>query len=74
MRTRLVGYRDIHRIVDNNKDVFWDGWTAVFVDRRYNGMMQTNGIFYDDQWCVQYRSAPDSSGRWAVPARYAKPS
>lgn len=70
MKTIDLSYDDVHQLVDARKNAFWDGWTAVFVDPRYDGFMQKNGIYYREKWSIQYRSQPNEKGMWGVPITY----
>ena len=65
-----MNYNKIHQFVDSRRNVFWDGWTAVLVERRGDGFLRPDGIFYRGAWGVQRKVRPDSNGIWKVPARY----
>jgi phage I-like protein len=68
LKTIKVDYETIHKIVEDNKNAMWDGWTAVFLRPNRNAYTQKKGMFYKGRWnVVVLRSNPDSNGLWEVP-------
>lgn len=70
MKNVALSYEDIHDVVDNRRNAFWDGWTAVFVDTKRNGFMHPKGIYHNGRWAIAHRYNVGSDGKWRVPARY----
>jgi hypothetical protein len=71
MQYAYIDYDHIHDVVDSS-DAFWDGYEAVFINRRRDGYADLNGMFIDGQWVTVFRSGPDKRGLWKVPVRHVK--
>ncbi len=70
MRTVNMSYNEIHDYVDHRRNAFWEEWTAVIVEKRGDGFLRNDGIFFDGAWGIQKRIKPNSNGVWKVPAKY----
>jgi len=71
MKTVSLGYNDVHQLEQSRRNMFWDGWTLVIVDKRGDGWMRRDGMFYNDAWSTHRRIEVDSDGRWRIPVKYA---
>jgi hypothetical protein len=67
-----VDYDTAHKIVNKNKNMFWDGWTIVEWRRDPDGYFSKNGMFRNGQWGKVVRNISVSNdGTWKVPVKYA---
>ena len=66
-----ANYDKAHAIVNNNKNLFWNGWEIVEVRRDVDAVFNKYGIFHKGAWHkVMRRIAVDSDGIWKVPVKY----
>jgi hypothetical protein len=66
-----ASYDKAHAIVNNNKNLFWNGWEIVEVRRDADAIFNKYGIFHKGAWHkVVRRVAVDSDGMWKVPVKY----
>lgn len=69
MNQTFVDYDKAHKIVESNKNLFWDGWTIVDWKPMKDGFYKRNGMFRNGSWGVAKKYTPGANG-WKVPARY----
>ena len=66
-----ASYDKAHAIVNNNKNLFWNGWEIVEVRRDADAIFNKYGIFHKGAWHkVVRRVSVDSDGMWKVPVKY----
>ncbi len=70
MKTVSLNYNDVHQLEQSRRNMFWDGWTLVIVDKRGDGWFRKDGLFYNNAWSISKRVVVDSDGQWRVPAKY----
>jgi hypothetical protein len=66
MKYKFLNYDEIHAAVQN-ADAYWDGWTAVFLNRKKDGYASPHGLFRNGKWITTFRSKPNSAGLWKIP-------
>jgi hypothetical protein len=69
MTQEFIGYDTAHTVVDNNNNLYWDGWTIVDWKPSRDAFYKKNGVFRDGRWGIARRYNPGSNG-WKVPAKY----
>ncbi len=61
----------MEEIVENNKDLSWDGWTVIESKSNENGMMSKDGVLVDGKWIVQKRYDANATG-WEIPNKFMR--
>ena len=71
MKTVEVDYDTIHKIVDSNRNLHWDGWSVVETKRDADAIFTKSAMFRDGQWLRVTRTTNVSqNGTWKVPQKY----
>ncbi len=58
-------------IVQNNKQLSWDGWTVVETFPSEKAYFSKFGIYKNNKWQMKKEFAPSSQG-WEIPDKYVK--
>jgi hypothetical protein len=61
----------MEEIVENNKDLSWDGWTVIENKTKENGAMSKDGAYVGGKWIVQKRYDATTSG-WEIPNKFMR--
>lgn len=69
MSFTTIDYDEAHKVVDSNKNLFWDGWTIVDWKPFKDAIYKKNGMFRNGKWGVAKTYKPEKDG-WKVPAKY----
>jgi len=72
MKYTFLNWKEIHDLVEKSEDAFWDGYTAIFVNRNRDGFLNPRGIFHDGDWVTAFRSDVNRFGKWKVPMAYVE--
>jgi hypothetical protein len=59
----------MEKIVANNYNLYWDGWTVVETKQSDIAKTAVNGIRRKGKWFLAKRFVPDHNG-WDIPNRY----
>lgn len=62
----IASLEQMEKIVSNNKELAWDGWTVVKLKPTDVGSMATNAIRIEGEWFLQTRFELTSTG-WNIP-------
>ena len=66
-----VNYSTAHKIVEKNKNLFWNGWEIVEWRKDADAFFNKNGLFRNDSWGKVIRRIPlENNGTWKVPTKY----
>ena len=60
----------MEKIVNKNKDLFWDGWTVVHSYQSDKARTSRYGALVNGKWHLQRRIEPTEAG-WELPNRFA---
>lgn len=55
-----------------NQEAFWDNYTLVLWIKDSIGYFETNGLFRNNTWGLQYRIPVNDKGLWEIPTKYVK--
>jgi hypothetical protein len=66
-----IDYDTAHSIVENNSNLFWDGWNIVDWKADTLGEMSKDGMLKDGRWGT-YKIYPLDKDGWDVPSKYAR--
>lgn len=69
MNSTFIDYNTAHKVVDSNRNLFWDGWDIVEWKPNRDALYKKNGMFRNGRWGVAKRFTPGSNG-WKVPVKY----
>lgn len=59
---------EMEKIVKDNDNLIWDGWTVVSLKPIDSGLMSKNTILIENQWYVQKRYDLTENG-WELPIK-----
>lgn len=71
MKTININYDNAHKIVDNNKNLLWNGWDIVEFRKNPEAIYNKNAMFINGTWCSVNIYKPGKDG-WKVPEKYVK--
>lgn len=66
-----INYDEAHKIVDNNKNLFWIGWDIVEYKKDPDSIYKKNAMYINNTWCSVNIYKPNNNG-WRVPEKYVK--
>lgn len=64
-----IDYDTAHSIVDNNKNLSWNGWKIIDFKKDFKAEFSQNGIRMNGVWGFYKVYDVDSNG-WRVPKKY----
>ena len=59
----------MEKIVNKNKNLFWDGWSVVHKERTEKGRSSKFGQLVNGKWHIVKRYEPSRSG-WEIPESF----
>jgi hypothetical protein len=59
---------EMEQIVQNSKQLFWDGWTVVHRYRSDKAKTSKYGVYFKGNWYMERRFEPSRDG-WDIPER-----
>jgi hypothetical protein len=62
---------DMQLIVNNNKDLFWNGWDVVHHTLSLEAEFSEDGVFKNNKWYKQKVFALTENG-WKIPDSFGK--
>jgi hypothetical protein len=69
MDSKFIDYDTAHKIVDEQSNLFWDGWTIMDWKPSRDAFYKKNGMFRNGRWGTVKRYFPGING-WKVPVKY----
>jgi len=64
----IQSLEEMETIVNNHKELAWDGWTVISLKPVDSGIMEKDAIFVDNKWYLQKRFDLTENG-WEIPAK-----
>lgn len=58
-------------IVENNKDLSWNGWDVVQLQKSPSAWMKPEGVFRNGNWFIQKLFTLSESG-WEIPNKFVR--
>jgi|694.fasta_scaffold139132_3 hypothetical protein len=65
----ITSLEEANKIVNQFKDLRWDGWDIISIEKNPDGYMNKNGIFIDGAWAIRKKYIVKRSG-WSLPNKY----
>lgn len=60
--------KQMEKIVSQNRNLFWDGWTVVSIYKSDKAKTSKSGMYVNGNWCMSKRFEPNRDG-WDIPER-----
>jgi hypothetical protein len=72
IKMKLINSLDVmESIVNDNKQLSWDGWTVVETFPSEKAYFSKFGIYKNNKWQMKKEFVPSNSG-WEIPDKYVK--
>lgn len=71
MKSMIKDLETMEKIVNDNKDLSWDGWDVIEVKPSPSAMFKTNGAFINGKWHIRNVFKYGSKG-WEIPGKYVR--
>jgi len=72
IKMKLINSLDVmESIVNDNKQLSWDGWTVVETFPSEKAYFSKFGIYKNNKWQMKKEFVPSNNG-WEIPDKYVK--
>jgi hypothetical protein len=61
----------MEKVVENNKTLYWDGWTVVNSIPSDKARSSANGALVNGKWHIQTRYEANRTG-WDIPSKFVE--
>ena len=65
-----VDYNTAHEIVNNNRNLYWDGWDIIEWRKDPDACFNKYGMFRNGSWGKARRITVSNDGTWKVSSKY----
>jgi hypothetical protein len=68
---KITNLEKMERIVDKNKNLFWDGWTVVSFYPSESARTSNKGSLINGKWSILSKYTPNRDG-WNIPDKFLR--